>query len=110
MIESFVDLTYRSLPLGRRVKLTQVRPTTGYLEAPAPMPVGSRISVSTDEGVTFEAVVTYVHEQVGGSDRQPGMLIQPALADDKVSSWWRARVALPELPPRPAQAVTTSPV
>jgi len=49
MNESFVDLTYRGLPLGRRVKLTQVRSATGYLELPAPMPVGTTIGITTDE-------------------------------------------------------------
>ena len=41
MIESFVDLTYRGLSLGRRIKLTQVRPTSGTLELVSPMPVGT---------------------------------------------------------------------
>ncbi len=97
MIESFVDLNYRGLSLGRRIKLTQVRPTTGYLEHPTPMPVGTQVAISTDEGVSFEAVVTHIHEQVGGSDRAPGMTVRPQLADDRASSWWVARVALPEL-------------
>ena len=96
MIESFVDLNYRGLSLGRRIKLTQVRPTTGYLEHPTPMPVGTQVAISTDEGVSFEAVVTHVHEQVGGSDKAPGMTVRPQLADDRASSWWSARVALPE--------------
>ena len=105
MIESFVDLNYRGLSLGRRIKLTQVRPTTGYLEHPTPMPVGTQVAISTDEGVSFDAVVTHVHEQVGGSDKAPGMTVRPQLADDRATSWWGARVALPELPieePRPA--------
>ncbi len=96
MIESFVDLTYRGLPLGRRVKLTQVRPSTGYLEFPAPMPVGTAIAIATDEGIVLDAIVTAIHEQVGGSDRTPGMTMSPTLADDAARSWWRARVALPE--------------
>jgi len=99
MIESFVDLTYRGLSLGRRVKLTQVRPSTGYVETPAPMPVGSAISIATDEGLLFDALVMAVHEQVGGSDRAPGMVVAPALADDARQTWWKARVALPEEPP-----------
>ena len=96
MIESFVDLTYRGLALGRRIKLTQVRPTTGYLELPMPMPVGTLIAISTDEGVTLEATVTQIHEQVGGSERVPGMAVKPALGAEAASSWWQARVALPE--------------
>ncbi|MDQ3364309.1 MAG: hypothetical protein M3680_02620 [Myxococcota bacterium] len=98
MIESFVDLTYRGLALGRRVKLTQVRPSTGYLEMPTPMPVGTQLVITTDEGVALEAVVTHIHEQVGGSERVPGMIVRPALPDATASAWWQARVALPEAP------------
>ena len=96
MIESFVDLNYRGLSLGRRIKLTQVRPTTGYLEHPTPMPVGTHVAIATDEGVSFDAVVTHIHEQVGGTDRAPGMTVRPQLADDRAAAWWAARVALPE--------------
>ena len=94
--ESFVDLSYRGLALGRRIKLTQVRPTTGYLELPMPMPVGTQIALSTDEGLVLEATVAAIHEQVGGSDRVPGMTIKPALAVEPAKAWWQARVALPE--------------
>lgn len=99
MIESFVDLTYRGLSLGRRVKLTQVRPSTGYVETPAPMPVGTAILIATDDGIMLDAMVMAIHEQVGGSDRVPGMVVAPALADDARQAWWKARVALPEEPP-----------
>ena len=97
MIESFVDLNYRGLALGRRVKLTQVRPSTGYLELAAPMPVGTAINISTDEGVQLDATITEVHEQVGGADKPPGMLVRPKLDADAAKSWWSARVAMPEL-------------
>ena len=100
MSESFVDLTYRGLALGRRVKLTEVRPSTGYLEMPAPMPVGTAIHVATDDGHGFDAVVIDIHEQVGGSDRPPGMRVKPAFGDERATAWWKERVALPELPPR----------
>jgi hypothetical protein len=96
VIESFVDLTYRGLSLGRRVKLTQVRPSTGYLEHPTPMPVGTPLAITTDEGLTFDVLVMYVHEQVGGSDRAPGMTIKPTLADEKLATWWQGKVTLPE--------------
>lgn len=95
VIESFVDLSYRGLPLGRRIKLTRVRPRSGYLELPQPMPVGTQISLATDEGVAIDAVVIDVHEQVGGSPHTPGMAIAPALVDD-AARWWEARVALPD--------------
>jgi hypothetical protein len=112
VIESFVDLTYRGLALGRRIKLTQVRPTTGYLELPMPMPVGTQIAIATDEGVTLEATVTQIHEQVGGSDRVPGMIVKPALDVAAAQSWWQARVALAEddpPPPSRSRPVTVRP-
>src|SRR4051794_15961410 len=102
MIESFVDLTYRGLALGRRVKLTQVRPTTGYLEVAAPMPVGTAIAIATDEGVVFEAIVAEVHEQIGGSERVAGMVVQPTFATpaaagkgaelETAKAWWSERI------------------
>lgn len=98
MSESFVDLSYRGLALGKRIKLTQVRPTTGYLEMPTPMPVGTAISISTDDNVVLEAMVAEIHEQVGGSDRPPGMIVRPKLGADAEQSWWSARVTLPEAP------------
>lgn len=109
-MESFVDLAYRGLSLGRRVKLTQVRPTTGYLETPAPMPVGTTIAIATDEGLQLEAIVTGIHEQVGGSDRHPGMTVKPTL-DDAIAAWWKERVTLPDdEPPAPrTQSVTVRP-
>jgi hypothetical protein len=96
VIESFVDLTYRGLSLGRRVRLNQVRPSTGYLELAAPMPVGSEIAIAADDGTAFDAVVTAVYEQVTGSERTPGMTVAPALAAEAASAWWAARVNLPD--------------
>lgn len=99
MSESFVDLSYRGLALGKRIKLTQVRPTSGYVEMPAPMPVGTAIGIATDDGLAFEALVAEIHEQVGGSDRPPGMTVRPKLDADAQQSWWKERVSLPELAP-----------
>ncbi|HSD88803.1 MAG TPA: hypothetical protein VLB44_14850 [Kofleriaceae bacterium] len=96
MSESFVDLSYRGLALGKRIKLTQVRPTSGYLEMPTPMPVGTPIGIATDDGVLLEALVTEVHEQVGGSERAPGMLVKPKLDADAAQKWWTSRVDLPQ--------------
>ena len=91
MAESFVDVSYRGLELGRRLKLRDVAPRAGYLEIPLPMPVGSRIAIATDDGVTIEAVVTAVHEQVGGSDQPPGMRVAPELAG-AAAAWWSERI------------------
>ena len=104
MSESFVDLTYRGLALGRRVKLTQVRPSSGYDELPTPMPVGTSIGIATDDGLVTSAIVTEIHEQVGGAEHVPGMLVKPALDGDAARAWWSARVTLPELAPEPPAA------
>lgn len=96
MSESFVDLSYRGLALGKRIKLTQVRPTTGYLELPTPMPVGTTIGIATDDGVLLEATVAEVREQVTGSERAAGMLVKPKLDADAVRTWWKDRVSMPE--------------
>lgn len=93
MLESLVDLTYRGIALGRAVRLTQVRPSAGFLELASAMPVGSELTIAAD-GVTFSATVTWVHEQVTGSDRVPGMMVAPRLANDAASAWWQARVSL----------------
>ncbi len=99
MNETFVDLLYRGLPLGRRIKLTKVATTSGYLEHPTPMPVGTAIAISTDDSVVVDAVVRGVHEQVGGSGDVPGMTVEPALGEDAAASWWKARVTEPDAPP-----------
>ncbi len=108
MIESFVDLTYRGLSLGRRVKLSDVRPTTGYVEIPAPMPVGTPIGILTDDTVALDAVVVEIREQVAGSDRAPGMVVKPKLDGDAAKDWWAKRVSLPE-PVKPAPAMPPPP-
>jgi hypothetical protein len=101
MSESFVDLTYRGLSLGRRVKLTEIRPSTGYLEMPQPMPVGTAIAIATDDGVTIDATVVAIFEQNATSDRPPGMVVQPVLAG-MAEGWWRQRVTVPAPPRRPS--------
>ena len=97
MSESFVDISYRGLSLGKRIKLTQVRPSTGFVEMPTPMPVGTTIGIATDDGVLLEATVAEVREQVTGADRPPGMLLRPKLDADAGHSWWKQRVTMPEL-------------
>jgi hypothetical protein len=111
--ESFVDLTYRGLSLGRRIKLTQVRPSSGYLEMPTPMPVGTQVAIATDDGVQLDATVAWIHEQVAGADRPPGMVVLPDLGAEPAAAWWKARVALPDdespRPRRPTRPVTVRP-
>lgn len=89
--DTYVDLKYRGLPLGNRVRLTDVRPSTGYLELAEPMPVGTALTVATDEGPAFEVTVTEVRERL-----TPGMVITPVLTLN-AKTWWEARVTLPEV-------------
>jgi len=97
MTDSFVDLTYRGLAVAKRVKLTQVRPSTGFVELATPMPVGTLVQISsTEEGVAFEALVQDSIEQVSGRDLAPGMTLRPRL-DGNAVTWWKALVALPDV-------------
>jgi hypothetical protein len=106
MSESFVDLTYRGLALGRRVKLTQVRPSSGYLELAAPMPVGTTIGITSEDGTIFEATVTEVREPISGSEVVPGMTVRPRLEVDGATSWWKSKVELPDVvKPEPAPVI-----
>jgi hypothetical protein len=109
MSESFVDLSYRGLALARRVKLTQVKPSTGYVEMPTPMPVGTRVAIATDDGVSIDAIVAEIHEQVGGATVTPGMLVKPAL-DGAAADWWKARVTAPDPVVDPEELRRTDPM
>jgi hypothetical protein len=109
MSESFVDLTYRGLSLGRRLKLSDMRPTTGYVETPAPMPVGTQIGIAGEDSVALDAVVVEVHEQVAGSDRTPGMVVRPRLDGEVAKEWWHKRVTKPEVETKPAPAPAPAP-
>jgi len=95
-METLVDLTYRGIAFGRRIKLAHVRPTSGFLELATPMPVGTEIALIADDGVTLGVTVTWVHEQVAGADRAPGMIVAPKLTTEPASAWWQARVVLPD--------------
>ena len=96
MIESFVDLTYRGLALGRRIKLTEMRPSTAFVELATPMPVGTPVAIVTEDGLALDATVTWIHEQVAGAERAPGMVVTPVLTGEAAAAWWQARVALPD--------------
>src|ERR1700750_3355691 len=97
MSESFVGFTYRGVALGRRVKLPQVRPSSGYVEHQAPMPVGTSIGIASEDGTLFEATVTQVVEQPGGAEGPPGMTIRPRLDGDAAKKWWQTKVDLPDV-------------
>jgi hypothetical protein len=91
--ETFVDVTYRGLDLGRRQRLCEVGPTTAYLEHPAPMPVGTRLELSTDVGVVLGVEVARVHEQIAGAERTPGMRVRAPRLDARAAEVWRGLVS-----------------
>jgi hypothetical protein len=98
--EVFVDVTYRGLELGRRLKLREVGPSTAYLEHGTPMPVGSQVMLATDEGLAIQVVVVRVHEQVAGAEMPPGMRVQASGLDGAAASWWQGLVSRddPQIP------------
>lgn len=111
MNDSLVDLSYRGLALARRVKLVQVRPSSGYVEMPTPMPVGTRVAIATDDGVSIEAVVAEIHEQVAGATATPGMLVRPALESSRAGAdWWKARVTAADPVVDPEELRRTDPM
>lgn len=98
--EVFVDVTYRGLELGRRLKLREVGPSTAYLEHGTPMPVGSQVVLATDEGLAIPVTVVRVHEQVAGAEMPPGMRVQATALDGAAAGWWRELVSRddPQIP------------
>jgi hypothetical protein len=94
--ERFVDVMYRGLELGRRLKVSEFGPTTAYLEHATPMPVGAPLEIVTDEGVRFAARVVRIHEQVGGAEHPPGMRIAAMALDAAATEWWQARIVGPD--------------
>lgn len=101
MSESLVDLSYRGLVLGKRIKLTQVRATAGFLEMPNPMPVGTTIAITAEDGTVLEATVGEVREQITGADRVPGMTVTPKLDAEAARTWWKQRVTVSDEPAAP---------
>lgn len=100
--EVFVDVTYRGLELGRRLKLREVGPSTAYLEHGTPMPVGAQVLLSTDDGLSIPVTVVRVHEQVAGAEMPPGMRVQAGGLEGAAASWWQGLVSRedPQIPER----------
>lgn len=102
MNDCFVDVSYRGLPVGRKLKLTQIGADSGYVEVPAPMPVGTSVAIVVAEDLSIPATVTAIQEQVGGATRPPGMQLRPALDEAAARAWWEARIPPPpEATPEP---------
>lgn len=104
MGDSFVDVTYRGLEVGRRLRIRDFTSDAAYVEAPTPMPVGTPVDIAIDGGIVVKAIVARVHEQVGGSDRPPGMKVRASL-DGAARAWWTDRAKELPAPPEPVRVV-----
>lgn len=90
--EQIVDVRYRGLEVGTRLRLFEFGPTTAYLETAQPMPVGTVLSIEAEGGLVFEATVLRVQEQVAGAEHPPGMCVRAAV-EGAVADWWKGNVA-----------------
>ena len=104
MGDSFVDVSYRGLEVGRRLRIRDFSADAAYVEVPMPMPVGTPVDIAVDGGMIVKAIVARVHEQVGGSDRAPGMKVRATL-DGAARAWWDARAQESPAPPEAVRAV-----
>lgn len=89
--ETYVDVSWRGLEVGRRVPLRAIGATSARLDHGAPMPVGTGLALRTDDGLEVHAVVVRVYEPVTGAAEVAGMQIAPKL-DGEARAWWQARV------------------
>lgn len=91
--ELFVDVQYRGLEFGRRVRIEDFAAPQAYLHHPLPMPVGSELLVNAGDGLEIPVRVARVNEQVSGNDKPPGMFVSPGNLDAVAQRWWDERVA-----------------
>ena len=88
--ELFVDLRYRGIELGRRLQFDSVAASEAYLHVPAPMPVGTLLTIDADDKLEVTIRVTRVSEQVAGADRPAGMFVEPFELTDQAKDRWDA--------------------
>lgn len=84
--ETFVDVSYRGIALATTTKLLQFGPTTAYLELASPMPVGTRLSVATDDGRKIDVEVVRTHE-LPDDGTAPGVRVRAQL-EGNLAAWW----------------------
>lgn len=73
--EQFVDVTYRGLELGKRLRLSPLGPGSAHVEHSTPMPVGTELVITSEGGPGIPVRVMEVHEPVAGADHVPGMRV-----------------------------------
>lgn len=91
--EQFVDATYRGIDVGRRLRISGFGHRTAYLELGAPMPVGTEVVITTDQGLVIPTRVLKVQEQHAGAAQPPGMWIASGPLDERAQAWWEERVS-----------------
>jgi hypothetical protein len=89
--EALVDLSYRGLVLGRRLRLLQVGPRSAYVAHDAPMPVGTELVLTVDESLVIRAEVARVREG-DSKDGPAGMWLWADAAEQPARAWWDAHV------------------
>jgi hypothetical protein len=106
--EELVDVSYRGIEVGSRLKLTEVGTQTAYVEISKPMPVGATLEITTDGGPALTGLVLRVREQVAGAEKAAGMRISVGQLEGDAKAWWDERVSvrdpvIPAPPGMPAQ-------
>lgn len=89
--EALVDLSYRGLVLGKRLRLLQVGPRSAYVAHDAPMPVGTELVLTVDETLAIPAQVARVREG-DSKDGPAGMWLWADAAEQRARAWWDAHV------------------
>ena len=104
MSETNVSVTSRGVEIGRRLHLSEIGPTGAYLQHDVPMPVGSELQVTTDDGTVLGVVVVRVQEQVAGAVRSPGMHVRVVELSSDAEAWWKEHLSTSRDPvfPEPA--------
>ena len=90
--ETFVSIAYRGIELSRRARLVADESGAAHLHFNAPMPVGTEISIVTDDGPAIALRVLAVQEQIAGAERAPGMRVVPTDPTGEPGEWWRDHI------------------
>jgi len=105
--EMFVNVTYRGLVMGERLRLRPIDAASAHVEHSAPMPVGTELVVVSDGEVRTVVRVAQVHEQHEAATEPRGMRVI-AQAARGAAPWWHGEDAEPEA--EEAQAAIAEPV
>jgi hypothetical protein len=93
--DALVDVSYRGLVLGKRLRLLQVGPRSAYVACDVPMPVGTELVLAVDETVIIPAQVARVRE-ADSKDGPTGMWLWTDAAEARAQAWWDAHVSAPD--------------